>query len=51
MTAIATSSESLTVTGVLPSGRCGAGHGSASSRSSIFTYSAVARVSMFLSTT
>jgi len=51
MTAMATSSESLTVTGMLLSGRCGASHGSTGSRSSIFTYSVVARVSMFLSTT
>jgi len=51
MTAMASSSASLTAGIMLPSGRHGARPGSARSMSSILTYSAVARVSMFLSTT
>ena len=51
ITAIVSSSASLTVGGMLPSGRAGARSGHFFSMSSIFTYSAIARVSMSFSTT
>ena len=51
ITAIASSSASLSVTGVPVAGRAGARSGQSRSMSSILTYSAVARVSISLSTT
>ena len=51
ITAIVSSSASLSVSGVLVAGRTGARSGQSRSMSSILTYSAVARVSMSFSTT